>query len=446
MNETPVWKTLLKLSPPVMLALLIQSVYNIVDSYFVARYAPEGLTALSLIFPIQLLMTAIAVGTGTGINILISRMEGTGDIRGEKNVEKSGLFLGVFNFSVFTFLGLLFLKPYCHISSSMELVRQYAFEYAQIILLLSFGMFVEAHCTKILQAKRNMVLPMCAQVTGAIVNVILDPLLIFGSAHFPKLGIRGAAIATVIGQWIAMLLVLIPVLKEHPFSGKFTIHDCLRIYQSGLAAILTQALNTVYVIGLNLILKQFTEDAVTVLGIYYKLQTFFFIPLFGLQQVVLPVISYFYGAGNNKKIQQALRISILMGSSVMAVGFAVFLFFPKALLGIFSSAPGILSIGTTALRIISVSFIPAAFLIMFTVYFQGVGRGSAGIAVTVFRQVFLLVPLAWLFHFFGLRAVWLTFPVTEFLSLSLCFYLYYEKKKHPASSLIQECPGAPAES
>lgn len=438
MKQTPIWKLLLRLSPPVMLALLIQSVYNIVDSYYVAQYSAAGLTALSIIFPIQLLMTAISTGTGTGINILVSRMDGENNTESQHDIMKNGLFLGGVNFLFFTAFGMLCLKSYCQYSSGQEAVWTYGTEYGKNIFLFSLGMFIEANCTKILQAKGNMMVPMCAQVIGALLNVVLDPILIFGKLGMPALGIQGAAIATVIGQWTAMLIVFVAVLRRYPLKGKIKLKDSICIYREGLPSIIMQSLYTLYMIGLNLILKQFTEDAVTVLGIYYKLQTFFFIPLMGLQQVILPVISFNYGAEKPERVKQTLRCSIVISCVVMAVGCIVFMAVPEHLLSIFSHKKEILEIGSAALRIISFSFIPAAFVIMLTVYFQGVCRGSASISVTILRQVVLLVPLAWLFHFKGLTYVWLTFPVTEAAALVFCIWLYLRKQNpERKSSLIK---------
>lgn len=432
MDDASMWRLLVRLSLPVMLALLIQSVYNIVDSYFIGKYSPEGLTALSIIFPIQLLMTALATGTGAGLNILIARMDGTGRSRSQKRLLRRGMALGCFNFICFAAAGLLLCRGYYHFSSNQPLVREYGIQYTRIILLFSMGMFLEANCTKILHAKGSMILPMAAQVAGALVNVVLDPILIFGQFGLPAMGIRGAAIATVAGQWCAMGIVLTAVLrlyKRLPFQEEHEIakpiyKDWSSIYQAGLPSIVMQSLNTLYIIGLNLVLKSFSEDAVTVLGIYYKLQTFFFIPLLGLQQVILPVISYHYGAGNKKQIRDTLYCSIGIGLGVMGLGMASFMLMPKALLSIFSVKPEILSIGKTALPIISISFLPAAFVIMLTVYFQGVDQGLYSLCVTVLRQLILLVPLAWVFHFFGLKQVWLTFPVTEILSASCAIFLY----------------------
>ena len=424
MGDTPIGKLLLKLSPPVMLALLIQSVYNIVDSYFVSQYSLSGLTALSIIFPIQLLATALGTGTGTGLNILISRMDGTGETTRQRNVVKSGLGLGIVNFLIFTCLGMLLIGSYYTISSGQASVRTEGIQYAQIIFMGSFGLFMESNCTKLLQAKGNMVTPMLAQVVGAVINIIFDPILIFGLCGAPELGVAGAAIATIMGQWAAMLITLKAVFRTYDVRGKFRIKDCFQIYQSGFPSIIMQSLYTLYIVGLNLILKQFTEDAVTVLGIYYKLQTFFFIPLMGLQQVIVPVISFNYGAKNDKRVKDTLRYSIMISSGVMVIGTFIFMVFPKELISIFSVSTSILSVGMVALRIISISFIPAGFAMMFTVYFQGINKGRSSVFITVLRQIILLVPLAWLFHFAGLNYVWLTFPITEIIAMCCCFFLY----------------------
>lgn len=415
---------MLKLSPPVMLALLIQSIYNIVDSYFVAQYFLSGLTALSIIFPIQLLMTALGTGTGTGLNILISRMDGNGDTARQRDVVKSGLYLGIWNFLIFTCIGMLLIGSYYTISSNQAEVRAEGIQYAQIIFLGSFGLFMESNCTKLLQAKGNMVTPMLAQVAGAAINLVFDPIFIFGLFGAPELGVAGAAIATIMGQWAAMLITLRAVFRTYDVRGTFRFKDCIQIYQSGFPSIIMQSLYTLYIVGLNLILKQFTEDAVTVLGIYYKLQTFFFIPLMGLQQVIVPVISFNYGAHDNKRVNDTLRYSILISCGVMALGTFIFMAFPKELISIFAGSTSILSIGTLALRIISVSFLPASFAMMFTVYFQGIDKGKGSVFITVLRQIILLVPLAWLFHFAGLNYVWLTFPVTEVIAMYCCFFLY----------------------
>ena len=367
METTPISRILLKLSPPVMLSLLIQSIYNIVDSFFVARYSVEGLTALSLIYPVQLLMIALATGTGAGVNILISRLDGLGETEKQRDYIRTGLILAMINFVIFAVPVNLLTGSYFHISSENALVHRQGILYTHIILAGALGLFIESICTKILQARGNMVIPMTAQVTGSIVNVILDPLLIFGIAFFPQLGIVGAAIATVI-------------------------------------------------------------------GLYYKIQSFFFIPLMGFQQVLLPVISYNYGAGKIRHTRDALKFASGLSCSIMVAATLIFILFPDKLLGIFSTESSILSIGCFAFRVISLSFVPAGLTIAITSYLQGVARMKESVFIIVLRQVFLLVPLAWVLHFFGLGAAWWTFPLTEIIASLWCIVLVTVKDKTPKTA------------
>lgn len=426
MEHTPIRKLLLKLAPPVMLSLLIQSIYNIVDSYFVASYSSKGFLALSIIFQIQLLMTALATGTGVGITILISKMDGEGKKGSQDHIVKTGIFAGILNALVFAFLGCILIRFYYSISSNILTVQNLGISYAKIIFLLSPGLFVESVCTKIHQAKGNMMLPMAALVSGAILNVILDPLLIFGYFNLPELGIRGAAFATVFGQWISMLIVLIPLLKRYDLRSKISKHILVRIYLLGFPSIIMQSLYTLYIVGLNLILKLFSEDAVTALGIYYKLQTFFFIPLFGLQQVIVPIISYNYATKKESRVNQIAHDSLFISYFFMLLGVITFWLIPDPLMKIFHADQNVLKIGRIALRIIALSFLPAAYNLIYAVYFQGTNRGGDSLKVTVLRQILLFVPLAWLLHYQGLFFVWFTFPLTEMITSSYCFYL----KKH----------------
>lgn len=422
MEHTPIRKLLLKLAPPVMLSLLIQSIYNIVDSYFVASYSSKGFLALSIIFPIQLLMTALATGTGVGITILISKMDGEGKKGSQDHIVKTGIFAGILNALVFAFLGCILIRFYYSISSNILTVQNLGISYAKIIFLLSPGLFVESVCTKIHQAKGNMMLPMAALVSGAILN----PLLIFGYFNLPELGIRGAAFATVFGQWISMLIVLIPLLKRYDLRSKISKHILVRIYLLGFPSIIMQSLYTLYIVGLNLILKLFSEDAVTALGIYYKLQTFFFIPLFGLQQVIVPIISYNYATKKESRVNQIAHDSLFISYFFMLLGVITFWLIPDPLMKIFHADQNVLKIGRIALRIIALSFLPAAYNLIYAVYFQGTNRGGDSLKVTVLRQILLFVPLAWLLHYQGLFFVWFTFPLTEMITSSYCFYL----KKH----------------
>lgn len=416
MEHTSIPKLLFKMAPPVMLALLIQSIYNIADSFFVARYSSEGLTALSIIYPIQLLITALATGTGAGVNILISRMDGKGEQETQHHVIKNGLFLNVFHFLLFAVIGNLLADRYFALSTANALVRSQGVLYSRIIFAGSLGLFTESICTKVLQARGNMIIPMIAQITGSVINIVLDIILIFGVGAVPALGITGAAIATVIGQWAAMVITIIAVIQKYSLRGRFQWKICKKIYANGVGSIVTQSLYTLYIVGLNMILKTFTEDAVTVLGIYYKIQSFFFIPLLGFQQVLLPLFSYHYGAGDERRNRGILKCAMVFSVCIMAVATGIFFLCPGTLIRIFSTEPAIVTIGIYAFPVISISFIFAGLTIVLTSYLQGIAHIKASLFIIVLRQVFLLVPLAWLFHFIGLKAVWWTFPVTEIIA------------------------------
>ena len=416
MENMSVSKLLLTMSPPVMLALLIQSIYNIADSFFVARYSTEGLTALSIVYPVQLLITALATGTGAGVNILISRLDGMGETEAQHDIIKSGLFLNMFHFLIFAFVGNILANAYFSLSTGNAVVKAQGIIYSRIVFSGSLGLFIESICTKILQARGNMVVPMIAQVTGSVVNILLDMMLIFGIGYIPALGIRGAAIATVIGQWVAMVITLLAVMKKYSLRGTCKPEFCKQIYANGIGSIVTQSLYTIYIVGLNMILKIFTEDAVTVLGIYYKIQSFFFIPLLGFQQVLLPLFSYHYGAGDRHRNRNILKCAMTFSAAIMAVATGIFLLFPEKLVQIFSMESTILAIGKYAFPVISISFVFAGLTIVITSYLQGIAHIKSSLFVIVLRQIVLLVPLAWVFHFISLNAVWWTFPVTEIIA------------------------------
>ena len=429
-ENIPIPRLLLKMSPPVMLALLIQSIYNIADSFFVARYSTEGLTALSIVYPVQLLITALATGTGAGVNILISRLDGRGETEAQHHIIKSGLFLNTIHFLLFAFAGNVLANAYFYVSTGNAVVKTQGIIYSRIVFSGSLGLFTESICTKILQARGNMIIPMIAQVTGAIVNIILDVILIFGTGHISALGITGAAIATVIGQWVAMVITLIAVVKKYSLRGKIKWDACEQIYANGSGSIITQSLYTIYIVGLNMILKLFTEDAVTVLGIYYKIQSFFFIPLLGFHQVLLPLFSYHYGAGDSQRNREILKCSMMFSVGIMAVATGIFFLFPEKLVQIFSTESAIVAIGKYGFPVISISFIFAGLTIVITSYLQGIEHIKLSLFIIVLRQIVLLVPLAWLFHFISLNAVWWTFPVTEIIaSIAGIFIIFILHKR-----------------
>lgn len=384
-----VMKILLRLAPPVMIAQLIQALYNIIDSFFIGRNSEDGLTALSIIYPIQLLMIALAVGTVVGINTLMAYYQG---IKKHKESEEVA--------GVATFLALVM--------------------WAAFAIICYFGMPFYA---KILQAIGNMKLPMIAQIAGAIVNIVLDPILIFGVGIIPAMGIGGAAIATVSGQIVAALIVMTKGYRKSPAFSKYFAY-VKRIYYLGFPNILMQSAYTLYIFGLNLILKEFSDQAVTVLGLYYKWQTFFFIPLGSMQTCIVPVLSFNYGAGMYSRCKKTLKDSILFGMALMLLGVLCFELIPAQMLGVFSRDAKVIDIGVNAFRIIGVSFIPLVTSLIYPVYFQAIGYAGRSSALTVLRTVALFVPLAWIFSRFGLEYFWLTYPMTEIITTTVGYIMY----------------------
>lgn len=421
-----IWKILGKLAPPIMLAQLIQSLYNIVDSYFVGLYSETGLTALSIIYPIQLLIMAFGIGTGVGINTLMARYYGEKSIIKAEETAGTGIVLAIFNWSVMAFFSFILMKPYVQISAESQETIYQSFIYGRIVCIGSLGLFLESTWSKIHQAKGNMKRTMIAQVSGAIINIILDPILIFGIGIIPPLGISGAAIATVIGQIAAAIITGVNCIYRPPVIKKMFIY-IRRIYQVGFPSIVMQAMYTVYIIGLNLILVSFSDAAVTVLGLYYKLQSFFFIPLMGLQTCIVPILSYNNAISRFDRCKKIILQAGILSSVFMIVGIAAFEIIPRQLLGIFSKDSEVIRVGITALRIIALSFIPAVVSLMLPVFFQAIVKAAPSIILTLLRQVFLLVPLAFIFSFIGLNYVWLTFPLTEIITDTVGIYLYIKQ-------------------
>ena len=426
-------KILLKLAPPVMLAQLIQALYNIVDSLFIGRYAETGLTALSIIYPVQLLMIALAVGTGVGINTRMSFLRGKGNP--EKAEETAGISapLELLLWILFASVCLVGMPAFARMSTDSDAVIREIITYGRITGICSIGLFLESGWTKVLQAEGDMKTPMTAQIIGALINIALDPLLIFGMGPFPKLGIAGAAIATVIGQISAALVVMKKGLRKSPAFRHYQtiIKDVFRL---GFPNMLMQTAYTYYILGLNLILATFSDQAVTTLGLYYKWQTFFFIPLGAMQTCIVPVISYNYAAGNLDRCKRTLRDSVIFGICLMSLGTLCFVLIPGPMLRAFSHDPEVIRIGLTGFRWIGISFIPMVTSLIFPVFFQATGFGRRSSLLTVIRTVLCFVPLGWLFSRFGLDWFWLTFPLTETITTLIGFLFYRNFLKFPYDS------------
>lgn len=416
-------KILLKLAPPVMLAQLIQALYNIIDSLFVGRYSDSGLTALSIIYPLQLLMIALAVGTGVGINTVMAAKLGVGNEKEADEYAGVGTPLAGFMWLLFAVICWFAMPFYAKMSTNSEVIIHDVIVYGRIVCVFSFGLFLESIWTKVLQSCGDMKTPMTAQIIGAITNIVLDPLLIFGMFGFPKMGIAGAAVATVSGQIMAALIVMKKGFRKSPHRQVYP-HHIAKIFQLGIPNILMQSAYTFYILGLNLILATFSDQAVTALGLYYKWQTFFFIPLGAMQTCIVPVISYNYAARNIERCKKTLSASIVFGMSLMALGTLCFVCIPSQMLWVFTSDELVIAIGRVGFRFVGISFLPMVTSLIFPVFFQAVGSSLKSSLLTVIRTVVLFVPLAYLFSRFGLNWFWLTYPVTEVITSLTGAYFY----------------------
>lgn len=416
-------KILLKLAPPVMLAQLIQALYNIIDSLFVGKYSDSGLTALSIIYPLQLLMIALAVGTGVGINTVMAAKLGVGNEKEADEYAGVGTPLAGFMWLLFAVICWFAMPFYAKMSTNSEVIIHDVIVYGRIVCVFSFGLFLESIWTKVLQSCGDMKTPMTAQIIGAITNIVLDPLLIFGMFGFPKMGIAGAAVATVSGQIMAALIVMKKGFRKSPHRQVYP-HHIAKIFQLGIPNILMQSAYTFYILGLNLILATFSDQAVTALGLYYKWQTFFFIPLGAMQTCIVPVISYNYAARNIERCKKTLSASIVFGMSLMALGTLCFVCIPSQMLRVFTSDELVIAIGRVGFRFVGISFLPMVTSLIFPVFFQAVGSSLKSSLLTVIRTVVLFVPLAYLFSRFGLNWFWLTYPVTEVITSLTGAYFY----------------------
>ena len=418
-------KILLKLAPPVMLAQLIQALYNIIDSLFIGRFSDDGLTALSIVYPLQLLMIALAVGTGVGINTIIAAKLGEGREKEANEYAGVGTPLATVLWFLFALICWLIMPAYARMSTESETIIQDVITYGRIVCLFSFGLFLESIWTKVLQANGDMKTPMVAQIIGAVTNIILDPLLIFGMFGLPRMGIAGAAVATVAGQIVAALIVMKKGYRPSPAKAVYPRYIA-RIFHLGMPNILMQSAYTFYILGLNLILAGFSDQAVTALGLYYKWQTFFFIPLNAMQTCIVPIISFNYAARNIDRCKKTLMTAIGFGLVMMTIGTLCFASIPGPMLSVFTSDPLVIEIGCIGFRFVGISFLPMVTSLIFPVFFQAVGYSLKSTALTVIRTVVLFVPLGYVFSRFGLTWFWMTFPVTEIIT-SIAGIVFYRQ-------------------
>ncbi len=429
MGSTPMLKLILSMSLPAMFSMLIQALYNIVDSYFVAQLSESALTAVSLAFPLQMLVISVAVGTSIGINSLVSRRLGEKREEEASRAAGNGLLLSIASWVVFAIIGATCMNWFFGCFTKDATVVDMSVKYTSIVLIFSFGSFIEIAIEKTLQATGDMVHPMMFQLVGAITNIILDPIMIFGLFGFPAMGIAGAAIATVTGQIISMLYSIyvlfvkkhiIKITKDKFRPDKGIIKD---IYAVGLPSVIMQSIGSVMTTTLNSILIAFSQSAVSVFGVYFKLQSFVFMPVFGLTHGVMPIMGYNFGAKNKKRLMSALKIGAAIAFVIMILGTLGFWLFTDKLLMIFNASENMLSIGVPALRIISLCFPAAALGIMFSTMFQAIGKGVYSLAISVLRQLVALIPLAFIFSKIGLGYVWLAFPCAEVFALIVSVFM-----------------------
>ncbi len=417
MGTVPVGRLLAGMSLPAMLSMLVQSLYNVVDSFFVSRLGHEAFTAVSIAFPMQMLTLAFAIGVGIGTSSLIARKLGEGKVDEATVTARTGLFLAIVNAIIFVVIGLTVSGPFISLFSDNPKVISMGTTYLTIVTAASAGMFIEIIHSKTLQATGNMLIPMISQLIGAITNIILNPLLIFGMFGLPEMGIAGSATATIIGQLTAMCYVITMYkLKSHDIhltlrGLKIKKDNVINIYKVGAPTIVMNAIGSVTTTGLNAILMSFSETAIAVLGIYFKLQSFVFMPVFGLTQGAMPIMGYNFGANKKKRFYKTFYLSLTVSIIIMSLGLLLFQLIPGTLLSVFDQKS---DIGIYALRAISLCFIPAAFGIIFTTMFQAVGHGMKSLVMSLLRQLVFILPGAFLFgKLFGLNGVWYCYPFAE---------------------------------
>lgn len=433
MNENkmavmPVRRLLLNMSWPMMLSMLIQGLYNLVDSMFVAKLSGDSFVALSLVYPVQTLMIAICVGVGVGFNALLSRRLGEGRREEAEQVTSNGYFLYLVCWLVFLILGVSFARPFLSLFSDVPQVVTYGSQYLAIVTGVSLGMCMQFAGERTLQATGNTIGPMIIQGIGAVINLVLDPLLIFGIGPFPRLEVAGAAIATVLGQLVGMAVGLIMVRRTPSVTLSFRgfrpnasiLADMLRV---GIPAALMQALTTVMSMGMNLILPLFTSAGVFILGAYFKLQSFLFMPLYGMNNAIVPIISFNYGARKKERITGTIRFALALTLGIMAVGTMVMMTLSGPLLGIFDADAAVLAEGIPALRMIALSFLCAGVSIILCSALQALGAANSSLAISLLRQVVLLLPAALVLGAIRPILVWLAFPVAELISCAVALIL-----------------------
>ncbi|MDR3254928.1 MAG: MATE family efflux transporter [Synergistaceae bacterium] len=430
MGVMPVHRLLLTMSIPMIISMLVQAMYNIVDSIFVAQINENALTAVSLAFPLQTLMIGVGVGTGVGVNSFLSKSLGEKNYGIVNRSAMNGILLAWFSCAVFMVVGLTLSLPFFRSQTDIAEIVGFGNDYLSIICVLSFGMFSQIMMERLLMSTGKTVYSMISQLLGAVTNIILDPIMIFGLFGFPRMEVAGAALATVIGQFVgASVAFYFNMTKNSEITLSLkelrpSATIIKRIYVVGLPSILMSSVGSVMTYALNLLLISFTATAVAVFGVYFKLQSFIFMPIFGLNNGVVPIIAYNFGARNKERIIMAVKLGLMYAFGIMSLGAAIFQIFPAFLLKQFNAAPEMLAIGIPALRIIGSHFPFAAFCILALSVFQALGNGMYSLIAATSRQLLLLLPIAWVLSLTGsVNAIWWAFPITEFFTLVLCAVL-----------------------
>ena len=426
MGTMPIGKLLFNMSLPMMISMLVQALYNIVDSIFVAKLSENALTAVSLAFPLQTLLIAVGTGTGVGMNALLSKSLGEKNFKKANATASNAAVLYFFSYLVFFILGFTIVRPFyaSQIGNADQEIMKLGIEYLSTVMIFSFGLLAQVFFERLLTSTGRTIFSMTSQLTGAITNIILDPILIFGLLGAPKMGVTGAAVATVIGQCVAALVAGFcnhrynhdVKLKFHGFRLDF--HIIGTIYAVGIPTIIMQSIGSVMTYCMNRILIEFSSTATAVFGVYFKLQSFFFMPVFGLNNGITPIIAYNYGAGQRKRMLKTIKLSMLVAFCLTFIGFLCFEGIPQILLGMFNASDELLTIGVPALRIIGIHYLIAWFCIVSGTVFQALGKAFFSMIVSIKRQLFVLIPAAYILaKLGGLHVVWWSFPIAEVISL-----------------------------
>lgn len=429
MGTMPVNKLLVNISLPMVISMLVQALYNIVDSIFVAQIDEYALTAVSLAFPMQNFMIAVAAGTGVGVNALLSKRLGEKRFEDVNKAANNSVFLAICNYLLFLVIGSLFSETYFKVQTDIPEIIAYGKTYLWIVTACSFGLYGQFCFERLLQATGRTVCTMITQTTGAVINLIFDPILIFGLFGFPKMGIAGAAAATVFGQIVAMIFGFIynwKVNREIRLSLRGLRPDPVtlkHIYGEAVPAILMQSIGSIMTFFMNRILLGFTSTAAAVFGVYFKLQSFIFMPMFGMNNGLIPIVAYNFGAGYKDRIMKAMKSSMVVGVIIMLIGLITAEIIPAQLLLLFNASEQMLGIGVPALRILSVSYVFAGISIVGSGVFQGLGKGKYSLVLSVVRQLVVLIPMAYLLSLTGnLTAVWFSFPIAEIAAFVMALF------------------------